>query len=146
MTVIAFDGKTMAADKQGESGYIKTVRTKIRRLNGCLIGGAGTRHVVESVIAWLIAGAKPEQFPEPATKGEADILMVKPDGSIYLIQSGPHFTQLENRFFAIGCGADAAMAAMHLGYDAKHAVEVACIVNTGCGGGIDSLALVDGIR
>jgi ATP-dependent protease HslVU (ClpYQ) peptidase subunit len=48
---------------------------------------------------------------------------------------------VEDPFIAFGAGRDYAMAAMHLGCDAHRAVEVACVFDTGCGMGIDTLEL-----
>lgn len=41
-----------------------------------------------------------------------------------------------------GSGRDFAEAVLHLGHDARKAVEVACHFQTDCGNGIDSLDLV----
>lgn len=139
MTVIAWDGKTLAADKHGELGYVKTERVKIRRIYGCLVGGAGEQWAVESFWQWFATGADPDKYPEPMKQEKATVMVVRPNGEVHLYLQGPHTSPLGNRFFAIGCGAEAAMTAMHLGYDARASVEAASAVVAGCGNGVDTL-------
>lgn len=141
MTVIAWDGRTLAADKQGRAGYVKTARTKIQRHAGMLIGTAGERHVADQVVFWIKEGCNPATWPKAAEEGVTDVLVVLPSGVLLLYQSGPHVTPLENSFFAIGCGAEAAMAVVALGHNAHRAVEITCQVVADCGGGIDTLEL-----
>lgn len=142
MTVVCFDGKTMAADRQGEFYCTKTSRKKIRRVGDLLVGGSGEARASEALIQWLANGADVDNFPRFAEGDKADVLVASKDG-LRLFQSSPYPMVLENKFFAIGSGCDAAMAAMHLGLDARRAVEVACVVCTGCGGGIDAIDLED---
>lgn len=138
MTVVAWDGTTMAADRQGEFFCTKTFRTKIRRIGSVIVGCAGEARASEAVCKWLEAGSAVDTFPKIAEADKANLLIAGPDG-LFLYENSPHPMRLENKFFAIGSGGDAAMAAMHLGFDAKRAVEVACEVSTGCGGGVDVL-------
>lgn len=128
----------MAADRQGEFFCTKTLRTKIRRIGDTIVGGAGESRASEAVCKWLEAGADVDAFPKIAESDKANVLVAGPDG-LFLYENSPHPLRLDNNFFAIGSGGDAAMAAMHLGCNAQRAVEVACEVATGCGGGIDVL-------
>lgn len=138
MTVIAWDGKAMASDRQGEFYCSKTYRTKIRRIGADIAGCAGEARASEAVCKWLESGGGVDDFPRIAEADKANVLLAGP-GGLFLYENSPHAMRLENPFFAIGSGGDAAMAAMHLGCDAKRAVEVACEVATGCGGGVDVL-------
>lgn len=144
MTVIAFDGHAMAADRQGELFCTKTFRTKIRRLGDLLVGCAGEVRSAEAIYQWLAGGAIVADFPKLAESDKACVLVAGPNG-LHLYENSPHPMPLENKFFAIGSGGDAAMAAMALGFDARRAVEIACEVCTGCGGGVDVLE-VEGNR
>lgn len=132
----------MAADRQGEVYSAKTERTKIKRLpDGSLFGAAGEIRASEALYHWLVAGAVPVDFPKLNPDDKPTALWARHDG-LFLIDWGTtHPTSLENKFFALGSGMDAAIAAMFLGHDARQAVEVACEVCTGCGGGIDELVL-----
>ena len=140
MTVIAFDGKTMAADRQGEYYATKANRKKISRIDAMLVGGAGETRATLAIIEWLKAGGIVSDFPKLNTDDRPSVLAAR-RGEILLYDNGPYPTRLANEFFAIGSGCDAAMAAMFLGFDAVRAVEVACEICTGCGGGIDSMIL-----
>ena len=140
MTVIAFDGQAMAADRQGELFCTKTFRTKIMRIGALLVGCAGEARASESVCQWLASGADPEKFPKIAEADKANVLVAGPKG-LFLYENSPVPMRLENKFFALGSGGDAAMATMALGFDARRAVEIACEVCTGCGGGIDTLSV-----
>ena len=142
MTVVAFDGNSMAADRQGEFFCTKTDRTKIRRIGSIMVGCAGEARASEAVCKWLESGADVEMFPKIAESDKANVLVAGPNG-LFLYENSPHPMQLENKFFAIGSGGDAAMAAMHLGCDAERAVEVACAVATSCGGGVDVLVMAN---
>ena len=141
MTVIAFDGQAMAADRQGELFCTKTFRTKIRRIGSLLVGCAGEARASEAVCQWLVSGADSARFPNIAEADKANVLVAGPDG-LFVYENSPFPMRLENKFFALGSGGDAAMATMALGFDARRAVEIACEVCTGCGGGIDTLRVL----
>ena len=140
MTVIAWDGVSMAADRIGEFFCTRTVRTKIRRIGDTLVGCAGEARASEAVCAWLESGADPEKFPKIAEQDKANLLVAGPRG-LYLYENSPFPMRLENSFFAIGSGGEVAMTVMHLGMDARRAVEVACELAVGCGGGVDELKI-----
>lgn len=139
MTVIAWDGKTMAADKQGELYCTKVLRTKIRRIGVSVVGCSGDGHVGEAICKWIELGAGNDSFPKTTTDSKTNVLLASPNGLFLYCESSPHPIRIDNKFFAIGAGCDAAMAAMHLGCNAKTAVEVACEICVGCGNGVDVL-------
>jgi hypothetical protein len=142
MTVIAWDGKTLSADRMSGSTYVKCpAAIKVHRIRGYLVGVAGEASINAEWRAWFGNGAKPEDFP--ALLRDADrhstALVICQDGAIHLYQATPHPVVLVGPTHAIGSGAEAAMAVMALGHDARKAVEIASIVCTGCGNGIDTL-------
>ncbi|QTF91783.1 hypothetical protein [Halomonas sp. BM-2019] len=67
--------------------------------------------------------------------------MVITDGQVTYYEGAPIPLVMENTHHAIGCGRDYVMAAMHLGKNAKQAVEMACALDAFCGSGIDTLTL-----
>lgn len=142
MTVIAWDGKTLAADKRASAnGLILTV-TKIRRINKALYGCAGSMSGAQEMFAWVENGCDPKELPAfQRTDDYVAMLMVGADRIAYRYDCGPFPLKLEDKFTAIGSGRDFAIAAMHLGCDARHAVEVASIFETSCGNGVDELSL-----
>lgn len=146
MTVIAWDGHTLAADKRMNSGPgapTTTIR-KIRRLtNGSLVGWAGGISFCHAIVEWIEAGADPTAIEETWFEHEelaGQVLMIAPDKSVHLYEHAFPI-ELEGKFHAIGSGAPFAITAMHLGQDARKAVEITCLFDSGCGNGIDTLEL-----
>lgn len=143
MTVIAWDGTTLAADKLANNGGLIMKVTKLFKVRGCLVGGTGDFDRVMEVIAWFAAGAEPSKLP-PFQRSNEDwtgLLVIEPDKTIlkYERSTVPH--KIESPFWAIGSGRDFAMAAMHLGKSACEAVEVASDLCTSCGMGVDWMRL-----
>lgn len=142
MTVICWDGKTLAADKLGDACGLRRTSTKIHRASFGLFGCAGTASRALRMLAWLEAGAIPADVPEfQLTDDYQDIIVVRLDGSAWTYARGPYPFPIQDPFHAIGCGRDFAIAAMYLGCSPARAVEVASIFDTGCGGGVDTLEL-----
>lgn len=143
MTVICWDGKTLAADKRATSGggIARTV-TKIQRHRGTLLAITGDWDCGMEMVAWWKAGAKPAEFP-PAARGEggATLITISRKTGIATYGTGPYAFPIEAEQCAFGSGRDYAEAAMHLGHDARRGVEVACHFQTDCGNGIDTLEL-----
>ena len=143
MTVIAWDGRTLAADKRACNGTMIATVTKIRRApDGSLIGSAGNSDAGEEVMAWYERGADPKEFSDNMRNRDdfAGLLVIRPDGEVWKFERTPYPIRFSTPF-AIGSGREFAMAAMYLGHDARKAVEVACALDCGCGNGVDQLGL-----
>ena len=143
MTCIAWDGKTLAADKQSTNNNLARTVTKITRVGKSLVGGAGDASQTEEMVAWLRRGAKVGDFPASQRDKEdwASMLVIRPGGFIDLYERTPYPTRYEDKIFAIGSGRDFALAAMYLGKCASDAVEIASIFDAGSGNGVDVLVL-----
>lgn len=142
MTVIAWDGKTLAADKRTNFGGLHGTTTKVSRLaDGRLVGCCGNAAQIMEMKHWLTAGADPLAFPAQQRDEEKSVSMLVacPDGKLLQYENTPYPLVLENKRWAIGSGRDFAVAAMHLGRDAREAVEIASIFDCGCGNGVDTL-------
>lgn len=146
MTVIAWDGKTLAADRRMGSYCHRTV-TKIARSErtGALMGASGTGCGGAELMAWYEAGADPQSWPEFHRKGdEASVMcVVTVDRRVFEYNGTPHPIECHDPNYSLGSGRDVARTAMHLGLDAWRAVELANELCSECGNGIDSLALED---
>jgi ATP-dependent protease HslVU (ClpYQ) peptidase subunit len=143
MTVIAWDGKTLAADKQCTSvGHPSTV-TKIFRVPGGIVGFTGNSGHAQALLTWFREGRNPKEWPPKGGEDSAGAVFISDDGELrgYSGEDGPHFMIYENAFMAWGAGRDYALAAMYFGRSAREAVEVACALDTSCGMGIDLLEL-----
>ena len=144
MTVIAFDGKTLAADKMAESsGHARTVR-KIFRIDGHMLAVSGAYSTGMALLAWWAKsqGEDLNDFPKSDSEEmSANLWVVKPNGSIFVYENSPFALPFEDRTFASGCGRDYALGAMAHGADAVEAVRIAIENDIHCGCGIDTLVL-----
>ena len=141
MSVIAWDGATLAADKRASLGGLYRTTTKVFRLGIALAAYAGDADAGEEVLAWFKDGHDPAKFPaaQRDRDGYAGLLIVWPDKTLWKFERTPHPIKYVPQQFAIGSGRDFALAAMYLGKTAAEAVEVACAFDSGCGNGVDVL-------
>jgi 20S proteasome alpha/beta subunit len=141
MTVIAWDGTMLAADKRLCFGDLATTTTKIFKVADSLVGYSGDCDAGEEMLAWFRSGAMPEAFPPYQRQNDrwAGLLVITPDKRIKKYERTPYPLIIQDKCFAIGSGRDFALAAMHLGYSARDAVEVTCQLDSSCGNGIDVL-------
>ena len=123
MTTIAWDGKSIVADKQATSGHLKVKTTKLVKLkNGWIAGFAGSLSEARVVEVWLNQGADRETKP---TVENLSVMMVSPDGrEVYEMEEQLELFQIEGKFHAIGSGERYAIMAMHLGKTAREAVKL----------------------
>lgn len=143
MTVIAWDGKTLAADKLTCNGWTRGSTTKIFRHGAELLGVTGSLPIGLEVRDWYAAGAVRSDFPthnRDADKG-ASLIVIKPDRSVWKYENGPIPFRVEGKFCAFGSGDEAALVAMYCGKSAAEAVGLVSMVNTTCGMGIDTLPM-----
>jgi ATP-dependent protease HslVU (ClpYQ) peptidase subunit len=143
MTVIAWDGETLAADRRATSGggIARTV-TKIQKHGDVLIGVTGNWDVAAEMREWFKAGAVPADFPAKARDGDATLIVIRRSGIETFIE-GPYSMPLEEEKAAWGSGRDYAEATMYLGGSAVQGVQVASHFQTDCGNGFDTLTLDD---
>ena len=143
MTVIAWDGKTLAADKQGTYSNLARTTTKIYRLESneiiAFCGTIGTHHVL---LDWYKSGADREKWPWELQRSAewANIIIADKTGVRFCDQT-PFFRYVEDSTMAWGCGADFAIGAMAMGADAVKAVEIVSKYCEGCGCGVDSFSI-----
>jgi 20S proteasome alpha/beta subunit len=140
MTTIAWDGKTLAADKRAvNNGYSGGTVTKIHHWTGGLCAFSGDLDVGMQMVQWLRDGANPAKYPAQQEKNACVFLVIMRDGRTCRYESTPVALWFENEQQAMGSGRDYALAAMHLGKTAREAVEVAIALDCGSGNGIDTL-------
>lgn len=143
MSVIAWDGHTLAADKRASMGSTIYTTTKIFRVKGCLVGHTGQLVFGQQMLAWFEAGENIPDFP-PSQRDKDDwaaLLVVRPSGKLQIYERVPYPSTYENKLFAIGSGADYALAAMHCGKTAAEAVGLASRLDSNCGNGLDILRI-----
>jgi hypothetical protein len=143
MTVIAWDGHTLAADRQAAIGDGCQAVCKIFRIEDCLVGTTGNYSFGMEMMEWLRAGAIAADFRSDwrdPDKG-ASLLVIRPDKSIWKFEDSPIPYQLVGPFAAAGSGSECAMVAMACGRTAVTAVQVVNKYLSSCGMGYDYLPL-----
>lgn len=145
MTVIAWDGLTLAADRQNTVDGNKACRcTKLlRTADGRLIGAAGNAATCHAMTEWLALPADARgELPEPQRHEDssAHVLEVMPDGAVWRWEAHGAFP-MGHGAAVCGSGGPYAMAAMACGRTAAEAVEIACRFDQLSAGPVDALAL-----
>lgn len=129
MTVIACKDGWVATDSAWWTGGIWTDgAAKLRRLaDGSLAGCAGWKPEIEAALAWYGAGADPKERPAaPSDKdGMPDILILKPDRTIWYIAEHCRLWQSDFGMGTAGSHHEFLWAAMLAGLGAKEAVGLA---------------------
>lgn len=152
MTVVAWDGRTLAADKRAVNAGMQRTVTKVRKLpiattdhrpaHYVLVAGSGSFDQVMLMTEWVRAGEDPATFPASQRDKDAYASMVIIDENrVYVIEQLPVRFRVEDQLYAMGSGRDFAMMAMHLGKSAAEAVELAALYQTDCGNGVDAVTL-----
>lgn len=143
MTTIAWDGRTLAADKQATSGGLIHTTTKIFEHRTGLYGITGHASHGLAVYRWIIeTNSDPKSYPpNPSNDEYGYLLHIDKKGKIWCYEGFPIPANMEDPFFAIGSGREYATAAMYCGKTAIEAVEIASKFNTGTGQGVDSFTL-----
>lgn len=143
MTVIVWDGTTLAADRLATSQGHKAIVDKLFRLNDGGLGAyMGCPTHGNMLLDWYNKGADPEKWPKPpiGPDDNAHLVVVKTDGFVYMFE-GPVPFKLYDRQWAGGVGRAYAVGAMAMGANAMVAASVACTHHAGCGQGIMSMRL-----
>lgn len=137
MTVIAWDGKTLAADRQATYGEMKNVTTKVFRFDNRLMAGAGEHTGVHAIINWLTGDMKAEKYPKNV---RASVWVVVKGGPTLRFEDSPYPVTIEDLFWADGTGGCVALGALAMGATARKAVELAAQHCTGCGMGVSEMS------
>lgn len=141
MTVIAFDGRTVAADKKSTSyGHSRTVNKLNVIDRDTVVVGCGSADRIMHVVEWFKRGADPAFFPDYKGLPDNDVpeLWVFRKGQkVGKYEHTPFLIEFEDTCVAGGSGRDAAMGAMLAGAGAIRAVVIASEVCSDCGHGVD---------
>lgn len=146
MTVLAWDGATLSADKMTTVSGTIFKCTKIERNEDCLLGFAGDSDLGFALLHWWkfdrYRTDHKDSFPQGKDKDNwARLLVVRADRKLELYERFAIPIIFEPQQFAIGSGMDYAMAIMSQGSSSREAVRVCNELDPHCGLGIDTLAL-----
>jgi ATP-dependent protease HslVU (ClpYQ) peptidase subunit len=139
MSVVAWDGKTLAADRKASIGDMSFEATKIWKIKGkksaCAFCGDLSRGI--AMMEWFKAGG--DSPPPPIKEGGVNgCFIYVVDGTCAFIEGEDPPIPVESPFMAWGSGRELAYGAMASGKTAELAVAIANIYSPGCGFGIDS--------
>lgn len=145
MSVIVWDGKSLAADRQWTSGNLTRTTTKIWRHGDVIMGGAGTLWHMEAMRDWVLKGLVPAKFPDLKVidNNVPHFWVINRSGAVAKFEDSPYPLTCNDPFWAEGSGRDFAYGALAMGADARRAVEITCQYDIMCGGGVDVLTFED---
>lgn len=148
MSVIAYDGKSIASDMQASFGHLKRTSSKLRRTfddeNEYIIGVTGTIVNGAMMFDWFAKGHDPATFPDCQKDKEdwARLIIAKVGtNQLWYIDRQPVWIPIQDPFMAWGSGEDFALGALAMGATARQAVEIACRFSADCGMGIEEFQL-----
>lgn len=125
MTTVCASRGEIAADTQLTGAYVFRVQKVMRLHDGGVAGAAGHWAKAYAGLTWLAGG---EVGEPPKIKG-VDILIIRPDGGLWIAEGEWPAYPLLDKFAAIGAGAQAAVAAMQDGASAVEAVKKAARID-----------------
>lgn len=143
MTTIAFDGFTLAGDRQSTYGNTPVrTRPKVHRVTApdgrrFIVGMAGLAADARAYLQWLrgeITGRPP--FVDMSA------MLIDDARRIWIYNDKSHgYEQIHTRQWAIGSGCDYALGAMAAGADAVAAVKIASRLDVCTGMGVSVLRI-----
>lgn len=136
MTVIAYDGRYVAADKQSNEHSTISTCTKLFQIGAKVCAPTGHAGHGMMLLAWFKDGADPASFPAVYEKQNAFLYVFEYGRPVLSYENYPVPVAVEDGKFAWGSGGDYAIGALAVGANAMEAVEVACRYNTYCGRGM----------
>ncbi len=153
MTIIVYDGKTLATDKMAIDQDIKQSTNKAwyaqhPQLGKVIISGAGELNKIQDMMSWYLKGAEPDKFPKSqmSTPFCQFIVITKRNGyasNLLRWEQHPAPIKMGESIYAIGQGSHFAYGAMAMGASAEQAVQVANRFSIFCGLGVDTYTLVE---
>jgi len=138
MTVIAWDGETLAADRQSLRGdTIMTTRKLWPLKNGGVMAVCGQLAHGMALKKWVENGMHKKEFPKKKDDNWASLIVALQGEPVVYFENTPDPIEICDLFAAWGVGREAALGAMAMKSDAIEAVEIASRFVVGCGNGCD---------
>lgn len=126
MTTVVANQHMMACDSMADEAGLQSRAMKVFQVDGDIIGIAGAIGQGLKFVEWY--EFRLEDMPNI---DEASILILRENGKLETWDSAGIAIPVVEKFYAIGSGAHAAMAAMHTGVTPIQAVKIACKVDSG---------------
>lgn len=143
MTVIVWDGKTVAADRRGCINDAAMTMTKVWLItDGAVVATTGDAGFGMALVQWWTEGADPAKWPAfQSTDDWAKLIVFQPNYPPMCYERQPVPFPVEDQFMAWGSGREFALGALAMGATARQAVEVACRFNVYCGNVVDEFSV-----
>jgi len=146
MTTIAADLTSMSADTKVTDDITDYYTTKIFVMGDAIVGAAGNVDDTNLFFDWVRGGLKLKDKPAKVAKNFNGIMLTRK--GLFYFQNFARPDRVEPHpvnglvYYAIGNGAQAAMAMLSDGHSSHRAIEKAIEINTAATGGrIDTLAV-----
>lgn len=143
MSVVVWDGKSLAADKQGQMGDMKITVNKTRRflsdIGLIVMAWTGEQEQGLMLADWFCDGAAKDKYPAFQNTDYWSCLVIVDDNGLSYFEKQPVRQVVTDSFIAFGSGRYYAMGAMAMGADAEKAVLIASMFDAHCGCGVDVL-------
>jgi hypothetical protein len=142
MTTIAYRSGVLAADTMltvSGSYFGRAIKIFKREKDNALAGSCGNADYAAAFSRWFLAGKldDPPKAEESDKNVDRSVIFLT-NGEIWIFEPGGKF-QVYADYFAFGSGMDFALGAMHMGADARQAIEAACKHDPNTGGDITVL-------
>ena len=143
MTVVVWDGKSLATDRQANDGYMKweaeTARSMVRQTEHYIVSGVGTLGSILKMRDCFKANGNLSTLE--VQPNSAELIVVSSKGLTVWSSNG---TSVElSAPMAFGEGREYALGAMAMGATAQEAVQIANEYSLHCGKGVSCYTLQD---
>lgn len=140
MSIVAWDGKTLAADNQATNNGLRMRTQKIFQLPFIDTIAAFTGDIEQglALIKWFKEGEVPENWPSFQKAESWTRMICASKGKVFIFELLPIRQYVLDPFMAWGSGRDFAMGAMAQGASAAEAILKTNIHCEGCGMGATS--------
>ena len=140
MSVVVWDGISLAADRQCTNGEFRFNTQKLfRHQNGTLSAFTGSIDTGLAMRRWYDEGAQRETWPVGQRHENWSRLIIATDIAVFYYEQEPEAIPLLQKQMAWGSGRDFALGALAMGATAQQAVEIANQYCISCGFGVDVL-------
>lgn len=143
MSVVVWDGITLAADRRGSVDGIALTVPKLRIVNSDLaLAWVGCYDSGQELVDWYLF-QEDEETPFPEMDDDNfSILIVVSKGKCFYYNGSPNKMEIHDPFMAWGDGRELALGALAMRADAIEAVNVACRFCLTCGNGVDNYVYI----
>lgn len=140
MTTIAWDGTTLAGDRQTSWGNTPTPTTKVFRVvrDGypVIFGCAGLTYDCDSYKRWAFG-----EITERPAFTELAVMLIDHRRRLWFTTEKMIWSRINAPVWACGSGSDYALGAMHAGADAVQAIRIATKLDFQTGLGVTTVRL-----